>query len=668
MKTVSSKESPIYLVEVVPPNEAGGWVVITLAPGKKDTGKSGIIWRRDLGADLDRIKDQGITTLVPLLTDEELARLEIPDLVAEARARGLEVWRFPFHDAGIPASMEQALGFVRELCSRYAGGERLLVHCNGGLGRAGTIAACVRLALGLDGTPDQAVSAVRKARSPRAIENPEQEEFVREFHGAWKKSDSSLSEPRSIQDLASRRRGAWFGLAIGDALGAPVEFMSPEQIAATHGLWKDMGESKLWRKGEWTDDTALALAAAAAYSAEEFELDLAAQAMVEWLETKPKDVGGLTRLALELIRDKRSSAGQAGKEALCLRPGAAGNGSLMRAAPTGLVRGPRDPRLAEESEELSRITHADERCVDACIAFNAVLSSLVHQGPDVEQALRAALLQLKARNHEVQELVKGVLRNDPPRHAESSIGYVLLCLERALIALRDAPSFEEGLIQVVNQGGDTDTNAAVAGALLGARFGHNSIPARWIHELLGKDVLEQGLVSLERFVEQSGPEFEIGPDGAVGCYEEPETHPGNPIFHLTFETSMEVQARASLARKKMDRDYGVAIKIISVQYFSDEFYRFIWKVGCKGEKDFMVSAYLDAGNGNYYFEEPLSLWSEVWIHHRGPEGLEGEELNWWLINYMVHGAMKRALASMVFTMDVASKRRELEREPEPEQE
>jgi ADP-ribosyl-[dinitrogen reductase] hydrolase len=160
-------------------------------------------------------------------------------------------------------------------------------------------------------------------------------------------------------------------------------------------------------------------------------------------------------------------------------PGAAGNGSLMRAAPTGLLRHPADPRLATESAAISALTHADTRCTNACIAFNAALSVLVHDGPDVDAALDAAHRACADGDERVETLIRGVIHRAPPLHQDDPIGYVLLCLERALLSLRDAASFESGLIDVVNLGGDTDTNGAVAGALLGARFGPDGIPERW---------------------------------------------------------------------------------------------------------------------------------------------------------------------------------------------
>ena len=183
MPTKTSISSPLMINQVVPPSattatdKGAGWVAITLAPGKKTQGANNY-WDRDLDADLDRLVELGTTSLVPLLEDDELVRLKIPTLVESAKQRGLSVQRFPYHDGGIPEDIQETVEFVQGICKRFEAGEHIVMHCNGGLGRAGTMAACVRLALGLDISPEQAIASVRKARGPRAIENSVQENFV----------------------------------------------------------------------------------------------------------------------------------------------------------------------------------------------------------------------------------------------------------------------------------------------------------------------------------------------------------------------------------------------------------------------------------------------------------------------------------------------------------
>jgi len=494
MKTRTSKSSPLGINQVVPPSDdTDGWVAVTMAPGKKTMGANNY-WDRDLDEDLDRLRALGTTTLVPLVEDDELAMLKIAGLVGAAQDRGLSVRRFAFHHGGVPRDMDETIGFIRDMIGRYARGERIVMHCNGGLGRSGAMAACLRLALGLDDSPEQAIQSVRKARGPRAVETRAQEAFVGEFYRAFCRAGAPLE--------ADRRRGAWYGLAAGDALGAPVEFMSGQAIASRYGRWTEMRAGGPWACGEWTDDTALAIAVASAYSEPDkgYDIGTAAGSMRAWLASGPKDVGNQTRMALGMLErgiPLEDLPGAIERK----NPGGAGNGSLMRAAPTGLIRKPEDPRLIEETEELSRLTHPDARCVDACVAYNVVLSTLVHEGGDVGRALAAACQALHGRGREVRELVEHVRDTDgrTPRYVDAPIGYVLLCLERALAALAQSAGFEDGLVAVVAAGGDTDTNAAVAGALLGARFGHDAIPRRWLDALQGRAELDQALGWIQGF-------------------------------------------------------------------------------------------------------------------------------------------------------------------------
>ncbi len=158
-----------------------GRLGMTFAPGKWDPApRSGPAWDRDLGLDLDRLRDEyRLDRLVSLVEDRELRLLRIERLVPEAAARGIEVVRFPIVDGGVPADLAATQTLVRDLVEQLRRASRVAVHCRGGLGRAGTITACTLVALGR--TPEEAIREVRRAREG-AIEYPHQEAFVR----AWR--------------------------------------------------------------------------------------------------------------------------------------------------------------------------------------------------------------------------------------------------------------------------------------------------------------------------------------------------------------------------------------------------------------------------------------------------------------------------------------------------
>lgn len=161
--------------DVLPEKRLG----ITFAPGKKDPyGQSGV-WDRDLATDLaDLRRTYEVDTLICLLEDSELTLLRIPDLPERAQAEALNFIRFPIRDATAPDYSAELQRLVKLALSEVAEGRRVVVHCRGGLGRAGTFAAYCLVSLGVPAT--QAIELVRKARHG-AVETPEQVRSILEF-------------------------------------------------------------------------------------------------------------------------------------------------------------------------------------------------------------------------------------------------------------------------------------------------------------------------------------------------------------------------------------------------------------------------------------------------------------------------------------------------------
>ncbi|MBI5478280.1 MAG: cyclin-dependent kinase inhibitor 3 family protein [Deltaproteobacteria bacterium] len=157
-----------------------GRLGLTFAPGKKDGTR---LWDRDLDEDLERLREvYGAEVLVTLLEAHELAALGIPDLLERARAHGLETIWFPIRDMSVPSSMDDLVALVERLGGLLAAGRTVVVHCWGGIGRTGLVAACCLVARGL--APAGAVTLVREAR-PGSLETPSQEEHVDDFAAAW---------------------------------------------------------------------------------------------------------------------------------------------------------------------------------------------------------------------------------------------------------------------------------------------------------------------------------------------------------------------------------------------------------------------------------------------------------------------------------------------------
>jgi ADP-ribosyl-[dinitrogen reductase] hydrolase len=281
---------------------------------------------------------------------------------------------------------------------------------------------------------------------------------------------------RSRAELSSHARGALLGLAVGDALGAALEWLVPEQISARYGgPLRDMVQSATWRMGEWTDDTAmmLALGESLADRGGWDEDDVLARYIV-WARSGPKDIGTTVQRSLARARtpaDARAAAAdwheQSGGHS-------AGNGSLMRTAPIA-IRYRTDAGSVERiSRADSSLTHHDPLAGDACAFLNLTLAALV-RGRRPPRSDSAAGRTAEAAIEQPRDLLLESVQRET--------GFVLTTLRVAYAAAFGHDSFEDAVVFAANLGGDADTNAAVAGALAGARFGAEAIPQRWLEPL-----------------------------------------------------------------------------------------------------------------------------------------------------------------------------------------
>ena len=285
------------------------------------------------------------------------------------------------------------------------------------------------------------------------------------------------------ETLRDRYRGCMLGLAVGDALGAPLEFLERDEIAERYGTVREMigGGWLQTEPGEWTDDTQMALAIArSVVRSEAVEPADVATLFVEWFNSRPKDVGNTTTRALQHLVDG-VSWNEAGARTLKELGGSApSNGSLMRTAPIALANRGDNEALIRHSIDISRITHADPLACWSCVALDLGISALLTESGD---AIRAAAAVPQ------EDVMRAVMRSSVHRGEVRSGGYVLDTLQSAFWAFRHQDGFEEVVVAAVNLGGDADTIGAVAGALAGARYGASAIPERWLGVLHGRDEL-----------------------------------------------------------------------------------------------------------------------------------------------------------------------------------
>jgi len=289
--------------------------------------------------------------------------------------------------------------------------------------------------------------------------------------GPWRgERPASLVKGRAVEDtgLLSRAQGCLLGQIAGDNLGALVEFCTAAEIAALHPdgprLLEDGGRWSLLA-GQPTDDSEMALALArAVVAAGTYDDGKVLDAYRAWYRSDPFDVGDTTRAALVgyLVADSQS------------------NGSLMRASPLAvLAQRARPEDAAELGRRDSALTHSHPVCRDSVAAFVVAASRAIARGGEPEAAYEAALAW--ARSAAVTPVTEALVRaaSEAPRCDEGHIGWVLITLQNAFHELLHAPSVEAGVVATVRRGGDTDTNAAVAGALLGAVHGRAAIPLQW---------------------------------------------------------------------------------------------------------------------------------------------------------------------------------------------
>ncbi len=295
--------------------------------------------------------------------------------------------------------------------------------------------------------------------------------------------------------MNDRRRGALIGLAVGDALGAAVEFKRPGTFAPVtdyrgggpHGLGP----------GEWTDDTSMALALGDSIGEVGWDLDDQAKRYVAWWKTGRYSVNGT---CFDIGITTSAALGRYQREGDARRSGstasaASGNGSIMRLAPVAIAYGGGgDGALVERLIESSLPTHGSGQCLSACAYLGVVLAALM-RGEAREAVLDpgwAGLADLRERHElhpEIAEVAEGSFRRRQPPEIVGS-GYVVKSLEAALWAFHDADAFATAVVRAVNLGDDADTTGAVCGQLAGACWGESGIPSAWRDGLARRDLIE----------------------------------------------------------------------------------------------------------------------------------------------------------------------------------
>jgi ADP-ribosyl-[dinitrogen reductase] hydrolase len=276
------------------------------------------------------------------------------------------------------------------------------------------------------------------------------------------------------QTLISRAKAAYLGLAIGDALGATVEFMTPQEISHTYGI-HDSVIGGGWLRlppGQVTDDTTMSLYLGKALldtgSADPLKI---AEAFDAWMRSKPVDIGNTVRRGILRFRHQGQAIGPE-------REQDAGNGACMRTLPIALFTYAKSPdEIAKANKAQAHVTHHNPLSDAAC----ECIINMVHLSLDGND-------KNKLRDGPVEKLVSQYpIFNYENGRCINPTGYIVDTMKVVLQAFFNTDTFKSCLIDVVNRGGDADTTGAIAGMIAGAYYGEEQIPTSWSKALI-KDV------------------------------------------------------------------------------------------------------------------------------------------------------------------------------------
>ncbi len=276
-----------------------------------------------------------------------------------------------------------------------------------------------------------------------------------------------MSISLDMKDICKRAEAAFFGLALGDALGATVEFMTPGEINTRYGCLKEIiggGWLKL-KAGQVTDDTQMALCIARALDASNgWSLESVAENFSAWLRSKPVDVGDTCRRGIRNYMLK-------GELETPFNQWDAGNGACMRMLPVALFTLGNDQLLNKYAIAQGHLTHNHPLSDAACVSLGRLIQMAVLGRS--KTSLRTELENLLAEQEN--------FRFEPYRGLATA--YVVDTMQTVFHYFFKTRDFEECIVGTVNQGGDADTTGAIAGMLAGAYYGPESLPKRWLKKM-----------------------------------------------------------------------------------------------------------------------------------------------------------------------------------------
>lgn len=282
-----------------------------------------------------------------------------------------------------------------------------------------------------------------------------------------------INHENTIDKIQDRIRGALYGVAIGDAMGGPLEFLDANEIKMRYGQVREMigGGWLNLKPGEVTDDTQMTLCVAEGILENPSDpVQTIGRRFIEWYDSKPKDIGNTCALAIRKVKllpnTKKAAWAAVSRETEREQHGMnGGNGALMRTIYPAVFY--HDPKTRKRYvKAIAEMTHRNDESTDICVQYcDFVHMAVFGDYPD-------------------RDRLKHYKENARPT------GYVVDTWCNVIDALTETQSFADAIISAINRGGDADTIGAITGGLAGACYGLSAIPKRWI-ECLDKQLTEE---------------------------------------------------------------------------------------------------------------------------------------------------------------------------------
>lgn len=477
---------------------AAGRVGMTLCPGRKGPSASGADWDRDLAADMAALKGWGAKIVVSLTESAEMHHLQVGGMEDALRAAGIRWLHLPIPDTEAPephwhAAWRKAAPQLHQVLD--AGG-RMVIHCRAGMERTALAAALLQCERGE--SLQSALAVIAKARRG-AGPLPHQRRWL----------ETLLAENDDTRRLV---RASLFGGAIGDALGAEIEFWSLDRIRARFPNGVDRILPHDGVPAAITDDTQMTL-----FTAEGLiracvrshargichAPSVVHHALMRWLATQGDDgvirdidrkTGLITDPRLHRIRAPGLTCVSALRESRhfgdMARNDSKGCGTIMRVAPVGLIW-PRNVQTL--ADECSHLTHGHQTGRDAARAFACILMLITQDWSLPNLMQNAAAMNLDVPTLKAIHAALEAPADGRPETVESLGGGWVAeeALSIALYAARVAESFEHGLTIAVTHSGDSDSTGAIAGNLLGLLFPEQVMAHDWRRQVECADLIHR---------------------------------------------------------------------------------------------------------------------------------------------------------------------------------